>query len=108
MILCTSPDIAGRKTRRTLGLVRGNSIRTRPLGPDIMAFFRGLVGGEVPEYTKMLAETREEALDRMVEEAEALGADAVVVVRFATSEMMGRAAELIAYGTAIQLDGPER
>ena len=106
MIICTSPEITETRTRRTLGLVRGNSIRTRHLGRDIMAFLRSLVGGEVPEYTKMLAETREEALDRMVEEARGLGADAIVGVRFATSEMMGRAAELLVYGTAVLLEDP--
>ena len=104
MLICTSPDVRGRRIHRTLGLVRGNSIRTRHIGRDIMASFRSLVGGELPEYTKMLAETREEALDRMIEEARSYGADGIVAVRFATSEIMGRAAELLVYGTAVQFE----
>ncbi len=103
MILATSDAVAGRKITRTLGLARGNSIRSRHLGHDIMAVFRNMVGGEIPEYTKMLAEAREQALDRMVEEAEALGANAVLEIRFTTSMLMGGAAELLAYGTAVVL-----
>lgn len=104
MIVTTTDRIEGRRTLRTLGLVRGNSIRARHAGHDLMAWLRSLVGGEIPEYTKMLGEAREEALDRMVEEARSLGADAVVEIRFATSMLMGGAAELLAYGTAVRLE----
>jgi len=103
MIVTTSESIAGRRIVRTLGLVRGNTIRARHIGRDITAMLRNVVGGEVSEYTKLFGEAREQALDRMVEEAEGLGADAVVAVRFQTSEVMSGAAELLAYGTAVQL-----
>jgi uncharacterized protein YbjQ (UPF0145 family) len=101
VIVVSSNDIPGKRVVRTLGLVRGNSIRARHLGKDILAFLRTLVGGEVAEYTKMMAETREQSLDRMVDEARELGANAVVAVRFSTSFLMQGAAELLAYGTAI-------
>ncbi len=104
MILATSETIAGKRIVRTLGLVRGNTIRARHLGKDILATFRNLVGGEIAEYTKMLAESREQALDRMVEEAREIGADAVICVRFVTSEVMQGAAELLAYGTAVIIE----
>jgi uncharacterized protein YbjQ (UPF0145 family) len=87
----------------TLGLVRGNTIRARHIGRDIMAGLRNIAGGEIREYTKMMAEAREQSIDRMVEEAEALGADAVVMVRFQTAEMMRGAAEMLCYGTAVKL-----
>ncbi len=103
MIITTTETIAGRKIVRTLGLVRGNAVRARNIGKDIMALMRNIVGGEVKEYTKMLAEVREQALDRMIDEAKELGADAVVSVRFMTSETMQGAAELLAYGTAVLL-----
>ena len=89
---------------RTLGLVRGNTIRARHIGKDIMAVLRNIVGGEVAEYTKLLAESREQALDRMVDEATALGASAIISVRFSTSMIMGGSAELLAYGTAVVLE----
>ena len=101
MIVVTDSRIAGKKIVRTLGLVRGNTIRARHLGKDVLAVLRNLVGGEISEYTKMMAEAREQALDRMVEEAEVLGANAVIVTRFATSELMQGASELLAYGTAV-------
>jgi len=104
MIVTTSSTIAGKQVIRTLGLVRGNTIRARHIGKDIMALMRNLVGGEVSEYTKMLAEAREQALDRMVEEARSLGANAIVDVRFATSMLMQGAAELLAYGTAVVVE----
>jgi uncharacterized protein YbjQ (UPF0145 family) len=100
-MVITTPDVAGKRVIRTLGLVRGNTIRARHLGRDIVAVFRNIVGGEIHEYAKLLAEAREQALDRMVEEAEQLGADAIVNVRFATSVVMGGAAEMLAYGTAV-------
>ena len=104
MIVVTTPEVAGRRVTRVLGLVRGNTIRARHLGHDVTALLRNVAGGEVHEYTKMMAESREQAIDRMVEEAEALGADAVVAVRFQTSMVMKGAAEMLCYGTAVQLE----
>ncbi len=104
MIVTTTGTIAGKRVKRTLGLVRGNTIRARHLGRDITAVMRNIVGGEISEYTKLFGEAREQALDRMVEEARRLGADAVVEVRFSTSMVMNAAAELLAYGTAVQLE----
>ena len=104
MIVVTTADIPGTRVVETLGLVRGNTIRCRHLGKDILAGLRNLAGGEVREYTKMMAEAREQAIDRMVEEAETLGADAVVMARFQTVEMMRGAAEMLCYGTAVRLE----
>ena len=101
MIITTTETISGKKVVKTLGLVKGNTIRARHIGRDIVAGFRNIVGGEIIEYTKMLAESREQALDRMQEEAEKLGANAVVGMRFITASIMGGAAELLAYGTAV-------
>lgn len=101
MIVVTSESIAGKKVVKTLGLVRGNTVRARHIGKDIMAGFRNIVGGEVHEYAKLMAESREQTLDRMVAEAYTLGADAVIATRFTTSVMMGGAAELLAIGTAV-------
>ena len=104
MIIVSADEIAGKKVVETLGLVRGNTIRARHIGKDIMAGLRNIAGGEIQEYTKMMAESREQALDRMVEEAEKLGADAIVSVRFTTASMMQGAAELLVYGTAVKLE----
>ena len=104
MIIVTANRITGKRIVRTLGLVRGNTIRARHIGKDIMAVFRNIVGGEVSEYTKLLAESREQALDRMVEEARGLGANAIISLRFSTSMIMGAAAELLAYGTAVVVE----
>ena len=104
MIVVTTPDIPGMRIVATLGLVRGNTIRARHIGRDIMAGLRNIAGGEIREYTKMMAESREQAIDRMVEEAETLGADAIVMVRFQTAEMMRGAAEMMAYGTAVRIE----
>jgi uncharacterized protein YbjQ (UPF0145 family) len=104
MIITTTSSIHGKRVVRTLGLVRGNTIRTRHVGRDITAALRTLVGGEISEYTKLFAEAREQALDRMVEEAEGLGANAVVEIRFSTAEVMSGAAELMAYGTALVVE----
>lgn len=106
MIVTTTSQIAGRRIARTLGLVRGNTVRARHIGRDIMAALRNVVGGEVPEYTKLMAEAREQAIDRLVEDAESLGADAVVEVRFSTSMIATGAAELLVYGTAVTLEDP--
>jgi uncharacterized protein YbjQ (UPF0145 family) len=104
MILTTSDNIPGKTIIKTLGLVRGNTIRARHVGNDIVAGLRNLVGGEVVEYTKMMAESREQSLDRMIAEAEQLGANAIVTIRFATNSLMKSAAELLAYGTAVVLE----
>ena len=104
MIVVTTPDIFGQRIVRTLGLVRGNSIRARHFGRDILAKLKGMVGGEIREYTKLIAESREQALDRMTSEAEALGANAVVCMRFATAEVMTSASEILAYGTAVVVE----
>jgi len=104
MMITPSATVAGHRITRTLGLVRGNTIRARNVGRDILAGFRNIVGGEVTEYTKMMAESREQALDRMMAEAEKLGADAIVNVRFATSYVMSSASEILAYGDAVTLE----
>lgn len=104
MIVATTSEIPGYIVTKTHGLVRGNTIRARNVGQDIMAILRNLAGGEVREYTKMMAETREQAIDRMLEEAESLGANAVIGVRFQTSMVMSGAAEMLCYGTAVTLE----
>lgn len=104
MIITTTETIPGKKIVKTLGLVRGNTIRAKHIGRDIVAGLRNIVGGEIVEYTKMLAESREQSLDRMIERAEELGANAVVCLRFTTSYVMGSAAELLAYGTAVVVE----
>jgi uncharacterized protein YbjQ (UPF0145 family) len=101
MIVVTSETIAGKKIVRTLGLVRGNTVRARHIGKDIMAGLRNIVGGEVHEYAKLIAESREQTLDRMVAEARSLGANAIIATRFTTSVMAAGAAELLAVGTAV-------
>lgn len=108
MIVATSSDIKGKRIVKTLGLVRGNTVRCRHVGKDILAAFRNFVGGEVDEYTKMLAESREQCLDRMMCDAKRLGANAIVDVRFSTSSIMQGAAELLAYGTAVIIENGEK
>jgi len=103
MIVVTTGQIEGRRITETLGLVKGSTIRARHMGHDIMAGLRNVVGGEVKDYTVMLAQAREEALQRMVEQAEKMGANAVVGTRFATSMVMSGAAEMLAYGTAVKV-----
>lgn len=108
MIVTTSDYIAGKKIVKTMGLVKGNTIRARHLGRDIAALLRGIVGGEITEYTKLISESREQSIDRMVADAESQGANAIIMTRFSTSEMMSGAAELLAYGTAVVIeDDPE-
>ena len=104
MIAVTSDTISGKKIVKTFGLVRGNTIRARHVGKDIIAGLRNLVGGEITEYTKLMAESREQAIDRMIQEAERMGANAVVGLRFTTSVIMGGAAELLSYGTAVYIE----
>ena len=103
ILVVTTPDVTGRQVDRVIGLVRGNTVRARHIGKDIMAGLKTIVGGEIHEYGKLLAESREQALDRMVAEAESLGANAVLNVRFATSMVMQGSAEMLAYGTAVVL-----
>ncbi len=103
MIVVSSPGVSGKKVVKTLGLVRGNTIRAKWFGKDFVSGLRQLVGGELKEYTEMLSEAREEALARMVQEAEKLGANAVVDVRFMTSQVMPSAAEILVYGTAVKI-----
>ena len=104
MIVTTSDSISDKKIVKTLGLVRGNTIRARHLGKDILAVFRNIIGGEVSEYTKLMGESREQAIDRMIQNAQALGANAVVTARLTTSMLMGGAAEIVAYGTAVVIE----
>lgn len=101
MMLTTTHTIHHKKIIKTIGLVRGNTIRARNIGKDILAGLKQIVGGEIQGYTKLLGEAREQALDRMKAEAESMGANAVVGVRFSTSEVMPNAAEILAYGTAV-------
>ncbi|MFH1688531.1 MAG: YbjQ family protein [bacterium] len=104
MILVTSEYIAGKKVVKTLGMVKGNTIRARHIGRDIGAALRNLIGGEVTEYTKLLAEAREQSIDRMVADGERLGANAIIQIRFSTAEMMQGCAELLVYGTAVVVE----
>ena len=106
MIVVTTPTVPGSEIAEVYGLVRGSSVRTKHVGKDLIANLRNVAGGEIYEYTKMLAQAREQAIDRMIEEAQLLGADAVVAVRFQTSMVMKGAAEMLCYGTAVKLDDP--
>ncbi len=103
MLITTQDEFADYEIVETVGLVRGNVVRARNIGRDIMASFRNIVGGEITEYTKLIAESREQAIDRMIERAQALGADGIVCLRFTTSSIMAGASELLAYGTAVKL-----
>ncbi|MDT8319678.1 MAG: YbjQ family protein [Xanthomonadales bacterium] len=104
MLVVTSETVANHRIVKTLGLVRGNTVRARHVGKDILAGLRNMVGGEIHEYAKLIAESREQSIDRMVAEALSLGANAIVATRFTTSVMMGGAAELLAVGTAVIIE----
>lgn len=104
MIITTTETLAGKRVAKTLGMARGNTIRARHVGRDIMAGLRNIIGGEIREYTKLMGESREQALDRMRDEAARMGANAVIGVRFSTSYLSAGAAELLAYGTAVVLE----
>ena len=104
MLLTTTDTITGKKIIKHLGMVKGNTVRARHFGRDCIAVFRNIVGGEIHDYTKLMAESREQAIDRMIEEAELMGANAVIHIDFATSEIMGRASEILAYGTAVVVE----
>ncbi len=103
MIISTIENIPGHEIDEVLGIARGNVIRAKHVGTDIVAALRNIVGGEVREYTKLMGEAREQAFDRMVEQARTKGADAIVGVRFTTSMVMAGSAEILAYGTAVRL-----
>jgi len=103
MIIVNTPDIAGKEIYQTLGIVKGNTIRAKNILRDIGAGLKSIVGGELKDYTKMLSEARDEAVERMIAEAEKLGANAVINVRFASADIMSSAAEIMAYGTAVKI-----
>ena len=104
MVVVTTDEIEGVQITRVIGLVRGSTVRARHLGRDIMAGLRNMVGGEIEEYTRLLAEAREEAMRRMTTRAEEMGANAIVGTRFMTSAIMGNASEILAYGTAVVIE----
>jgi uncharacterized protein YbjQ (UPF0145 family) len=103
MIFTTTPDVPGREVKESLGVVVGNVVQSKHVGRDLMAALKGLVGGEIKGYTEMLAEARDIAIERMVNEAKGRGADAIVNIRFTTSNIMANASEILAYGTAVKL-----
>ncbi len=104
MLLSTTDTITGKKITKQMGLAKGNTIRARHIGRDIVAILRHIVGGEITDYTKMMAESREQALDRMIEDAQKLGANAIVQVSFTTQMVMAGASEILAYGTAVVVE----
>lgn len=104
MIVASSSNIAGHRIVKTLGVVRGNTVRARHIGRDIIAVFKNVIGGEIEEYTKLLAESRDQSIDRMIASAEEQGANAIVDVRFSTSYIMANAAEIMVYGTAVLIE----
>ena len=104
MIVTPSAAVAGKRVVKTLGMVKGNTIRARHVGKDILAGLKNLVGGEIEEYTKMMAEAREQATDRMVADAKSLGANAITDMRYSTSYVMGSAAEIVCYGNAVVVE----
>ncbi|QYX55667.1 YbjQ family protein [Roseovarius sp. SCSIO 43702] len=106
MLITTTPDIAGHTITETLGLARGSTVRAKHIGTDIVASLKNLVGGEVRGYSSLMAGAREQALDRMIEDARRMGADAVVAIRIETATIAQGASEIVAYGTAVRLDPP--
>ena len=104
MIVSPGATVAGHRVVKTFGIVRGNTIRARHVGKDILAGLKNLVGGEIEEYTKMMAESREQATDRMIAEAQQLGANAILDIRFSTSYLMGSAAEILVVGNAVIIE----
>jgi len=104
VLVVTSPDIPGKKIVKTLGIVKGNTIRARHIGKDILAAFKNIVGGEIQEYTKLMAESREQAIDRMIESAEKMGANAIISTITTTSVISQGAAELLVLGTAVVIE----
>ena len=104
MIVSPGATVAGFRVVKTFGLVKGNTIRARHMGKDILAGLKSLVGGEIEEYTKMMAESREQATDRMIADAQAMGANAVLDIRYSTSYLMGSAAEILVVGNAVTIE----
>ena len=104
MLVVSSPDVPGKRIIKTLGLVKGNTIRARHIGKDILAVFKNIVGGEIQEYTKLMAESREQAIDRMIKDAESQGANAIISVSTTTSVISQGAAELLVIGTAVVIE----
>ena len=104
MLVVTSPDIPGKKIVKTLGIVKGNTIRARHIGKDILAAFKNIVGGEIHEYTKLMAESREQAIDRMIESAEQMGANAIISTITTTSVISQGAAELLVVGSDVVIE----
>ena len=103
MIISTTPHIEGKKVTNTLGIARGNTVRARNVARDIWASLKNVVGGEISEYTRLQAQAREQAISRMIDNAESLGADAIINVRITTSMIMQGCSEIMAYGTAVKL-----
>ncbi len=103
MIISTTPNIPGREIREVLDIARGSTVRSRNIGRDIFAGLKNIVGGEIEEYTKLQAQSRDQAIERMIRDAEYLGADAIVNVRLTSSMVMQGASEILAYGTAVKL-----
>jgi uncharacterized protein YbjQ (UPF0145 family) len=103
MIMVSTDEIAGKRIIEVLGLVKGNTVRARHIGQDIVAVLRNIIGGEVRNYTKLIAESREQAIDRMIAQAESMGADAIVCVRLITASVMKGSSELLAFGTAVKV-----
>ena len=103
MIITTTENIPGKQIVQTLGIVQGNTVRTKQIGKDFMAGLKTIVGGEIKGYTDMLTQARTESYNRMVNEATKLGADAIICMRFTTSQVMQNAAEILAFGTAVKL-----
>ena len=104
MIITTTDEVPGKKIIQTLGLVKGNTARARNVGRDIFAFAKNIVGGEVMEYTKLIAESREQAVDRIKEGAEKMGANAIVCLRFSSTTISGGVSEVLVYGTAVKIE----
>jgi len=104
MIVTTSDAVEGKRIKRVIGLVKGNTVRARFFVRDIIAGIGSMVGGEIVEYTQLLAQAREQAIDRMIEDAEKKGANAILAMRFTTASVMAAAAEILAYGTAVEIE----
>ncbi len=103
MIFSTTPDVPGREITQCLGVVSGNVVQSKHVGRDLMAGLKSIIGGEIKGYTEMLTDARNEAIRRMVEQAQQQNADAIVNIRFTTSTIMANASEMLAYGTAVKL-----
>jgi uncharacterized protein YbjQ (UPF0145 family) len=104
MIMTTTDEIKGKRIVEVIGLVKGNTVRARHIGQDIIAALKNIIGGEVHNYTKLIAESREQAIDRMIAEAESKGANAIVCVRLITASIMQGGAEILAFGTAVRVE----